>query len=116
MPPDGREIVVEHFLPQEELRFYKQGGGEGDAQPERGERFVIGPSANALGTFWWRWGDLNGDLADKKFQSDDWFDGKDDGGDQELAVAEEGLWLKSEGENGFGLTMDVENEAEIEFV
>lgn len=116
VPRDGGEIEVKHLLPRENLRFYKQGGDEGDAQPEKGERYVIGPNVNALGTFWWRWGDLNGDLADKKFQSDDWFDGKDDGGDQELAVAEEGLWLKSEGENGFGLTMDVENEAEVEFV
>ncbi len=116
MPPDGREITVEHLLPREELRFYRQGGGNGDAQPEKGEQFVIGPSTNALGTFWWRWGDLNGDLADKKFQSDDWYDGKDDCGDLVSAVGEEGLWVKSEGENGFGLTMDVENEVEVEFV
>ena len=116
MPPDGRDITVEHFLPREGLRFYRQGGGDEDAQPEKGERFVIGPSVNALGTFWWRWGDLNGDLADKKFLSDDWYEGKIDGGDRELAVGKEGLWLKSEGENGFGLTMDVENEAEVEFV
>ena len=34
----------------------------------------------------------------------------------EAAVGEEGLWLESEGENGFGLTMEMENEAEIEFV
>ena len=116
VPPDGRDITVEHFLPREGLRFYRQGGGDEDAQPEKGERFVIGPSVNALGTFWWRWGDLNGDLADKKFLSDDWYEGKIDGGDRELAVGKEGLWLKSEGENGFGLTMDVENEAEVEFV
>ena len=116
VPPDGRTITVKHFLPRKALRFYRQGGGEGHAQPEKGERFVIGPSANALGTFWWRWGDLNGDLADKKFRSDDWYDGKNDGGNQELAVGEEGLWLESEGENGFGLVMEVENEAEVEFV
>ena len=116
MPADGRDITVEHFLPREGLRFYRQGSGEGDAQPEKGEKFVIGPSANALGTFWWRWGDLNGDLADKKFRSDDWYDGENDGGNRELAVGEEGLWLESEGENGFGLTMEVENEAEVEFV
>ena len=67
VPPDGREITVKHFLPREVLRSYRQGSAEGDAQPEKGEVFVIGPSANALGTFWWRWGDLDGDLADKKF-------------------------------------------------
>ena len=98
------------------LRSYRQGSAEGDAQPEKGEVFVIGPSANALGTFWWRWGDLDGDLADKKFWSDDWYDGKNDGDNMEAAVGEEGLWLESEGENGFGLTMEMENEAEIEFV
>ena len=116
VPPDGRELIIKHFLPRKVLRFYRKGGEEGDAQPEKGERFVIGPSANALGTFWWRWGDLNGDLANKKFRSDDWYDGKNDGGNQELAVGEEGLWLESEGVNGFGLTMEVENEAEVEFV
>ena len=116
MPPDGRELTIKHFLPRKVLRFYRKGGGEGDAQPEKGERFVIGPNTNALGTFWWRWGDLNGDLANKKFRSDDWYDGKNDGGNQELSVGEEGLWLESEGVNGFGLTMEVENEAEVEFV
>ena len=116
VPPDGREITVKHFLPREVLRFYRQGSAEGDAQPEKGEVFVIGPSANALGTFWWRWGDLNGDLADKKFRSDDWYDGKNDGDNMELAVGKEGLWLESEGENGFGLTMEIENEAEVEFM
>ena len=103
-------------MPQEGLRCYRQSGGDGNAQPKKGECFVIGPSANALGTFWWRWGDLNGDLADKKFRSDDWYDGENNGRNQELTVGEEGIWLESEGENGFGLTMEVENEAEIEFV
>lgn len=47
-------------------------------RPEKGERFVIGPSAGALRTFWWRWGDLEG----KKFWGDDWFEGEGVGGDQ----------------------------------
>lgn len=82
---------------------------------------MIGPSAGALGTFWWRWGDLEGDLAGKKFRGDEWFEGEGVGGDQGgegsqvLERCEEG-WVESEDENGFGLTMDVENEAEVEFM
>lgn len=106
-----KEVVVRHILPRDGLRFYYKTGGE--ARPEKGEKFVVGPSANALGTFWWRWGDLEGDLADKRF-SNEWWDGEEGDGNQ-MSTAEED-WVKSEGENGFGLTMEVVNEAEIEFV
>lgn len=70
---------------------------------------MIAPSERALGTFWWRWGDLEGNLEGKKFVSDEWFDREREDGEGEE-------WVKSEGKNGFGLTMEVENEAEIEFV
>jgi hypothetical protein len=71
---------------------------------------VVGPSAGALGTFWWRWGSLEGDLKGKRFRADEWWDGDKGNG------AEGGDWVKSEGENGFGLTMEVENEAVVKLV
>lgn len=108
---DKAEVVIRHLLPREGLQFFSKTGGKEDVQPKKGEKFVIGPSAGGLGTFWWRWGDLSGDLAGKKFRADDWWDGKGEG-DEVL----EGEWVESEGKNGFGLTMEVENEAEIEFV
>ena len=118
IPPAGqgkegeekREVVVRHLLPRDDLRFYRTDGVQGDVRPEKGERFVVGPSPAALGTFWWRWGDLRGDLAGKRFQADEWWDGGED--EDDCGGAD---WVKSEGENGFGLTMEVENEAEVEF-
>lgn len=74
---------------------------------------MIAPSEGALGTFWWRWGDLNGDLRGKKLMSDEWYDGKE-GDKHEYMKGEE--WAESEGENGFGLTMEIQNEVEIEFM
>jgi hypothetical protein len=119
IPPVGQEnegkenpeVVVRHLLPRDDLRFYRTDGVQRDVKPEKGERFVIGPSPGGLGTFWWRWGDLRGDLAGKKFWADEWWNGGEDGKD---CGGED--WVKSEGENGFGLTMEVENEAEVEFV
>ncbi len=77
---------------------------------------MVAPSEGGLGTFWWRWGDLEGELGGKKFMSDEWFDGERGDGDGDGKGREREEWVKSEGENGFGLTMEVENEAEIEFV
>ena len=114
------EVVVRHLLPRDSLEFWsKAGGGREDAKPEKGEKFVVGPSARGLGTFWWCWGDLSQDLVGKKFYSDNWWDEEDEGedgedGDGNLTPAED--WVKSEGDEGFGLTMEVENDAEIEFV
>jgi hypothetical protein len=121
IPPadSGREVVVEHSLPLEKLQFWqlRDDGYKAQVKPEKGERFVVAPSEGGFGTFWWRWGDLEGKLGGKKFMSDEWVDGErgdGDGDGKEGREREE--WVKSEGENGFGLTMEVENEAEIEFV
>lgn len=121
IPPAGQgkekaEVVARHLLPRGNLRFYSKTGGEGELKPEKGEKFVVGPSAGSLGTFWWRWGDLSGDLADKKFRADEWWDG--DGGEDggQALAGEGGEWVQSEGENGFGLTMEVESGAEVKFI
>lgn len=108
----GQEVVISHNLPLERLRFWSTNPDTdtGSVRPEKGEKFRISPSEGSLGTFWWRWGGLDEDLAEKKFCNNEWFEGSIDEGQH----GEE--WLDSEGDNGFGLTMEVENEAEVEFV
>lgn len=56
---------------------------------------------------------MDGELGRKKFVSDEWYDGEKVDEHEEVKGEE---WVKSEGDNGFGLTMEIENEAEIEFV
>lgn len=117
IPPasSGQEVVVEHSLQLNKLQFWqsKNDGYRDEVRPHKGERFVIAPSEGALGTFWWRWGDMEEELGGKKFMSDEWYDAEK-GDTHEEVKGEE--WVESEGENGFGLTMEIENEAEIEFV
>lgn len=108
----GEEVEVQHRLPVEKLQFWKKrdDGYRDEVKPEKGEEWVVGPSEGGLGTFWWRWGDLEGDLKGKEFRNDEWFDGEK--GDRE---GEGKQWVESEGENGFGLCMEIENQAEIIF-
>ena len=73
-----REVVVEHRLPVKELKFGQMKKGDEyrqEAKPERGEKWSIGPSQGGLATFWWHWGDLDGDLKENGFKNDGWFDG-----------------------------------------
>ncbi len=117
----GEEVVVEHRLPVERLQFWKKrdDGYRDEVKPEQGEKWVIGPSEGGLGTFWWRWGDLEGDLKGKEFRNDEWFDGEKRAGEGGGGGSREGEgkeWVESEGENGFGLTMEIENQAEVTFV
>ena len=113
VPPAGQgEVVVKHLLPRDDLRFWGKTGAGEEMKPEKGEKYVIGPSERGLGTFWWRWGDLKGDLAGKEFRADEWWEVRD--AEQALA-GEGGEWVESEGEGGFGLTMEVESEAVVEF-
>lgn len=108
-------MVVQHRLPVEKLQFWQKrdDGYRDEAKPERGEKWVVGPSEGGLGTFWWRWGDLEGDLKGKHFRNDEWFDGEKGDGDEEREAKE---WVESEGENGFGLCMEIENQTEVTFV
>lgn len=105
--------MVQHRLPVEKLQFWKRrdDGYRDEVKPEKEEKWTIGPSEGGLGTFWWRWGDLEGDLKGKEFRNDEWFDEEE--GDKEGEGAE---WVESEGENGFGLCMEIENHAEVIFV
>ncbi|KAL9630444.1 MAG: hypothetical protein Q9204_004719 [Flavoplaca sp. TL-2023a] len=113
----GEEVVVEHILPVEELQFWKKrdDGYRDEVKPEKGEKWVIGPSEGALGTFWWVWGDLDGDLKEKQFRNDEWFEGETEDGEG-VREGEGKEWVESEGENGFGLSMEIEKLAEVVFV
>ncbi|KAL9590708.1 MAG: hypothetical protein Q9203_000504 [Teloschistes exilis] len=109
----GQEVTVEHRVKVENLQFWKRrdDGYRDKVKLEEGEKWVIGPSEGGLGTFWWRWGDSERDLKEKEFWNDEWYEGRknDDGGDRE-GDGREGV--ESEGENGFGLIMEIENQAE----
>lgn len=98
------KIVVRHLLPTESLNFRTREGQPWS--PEKGEKFVVGPGLGALGTFWWRFGDLRTDLKEANNVADDWWNGE--GGGEEAPADEEGQYLESQGANGFGLTMEVE--------
>lgn len=62
VPPAGQkkkgdkkaEMAIKHLLPRKGLRVLNKTSGEGEVKPEKGENFVIGPSAGGLGTFWWK--------------------------------------------------------------
>ena len=109
VPPAPAAVTVRHVVPRAGLRYDVVGEPAAVMVPRVGERFRVGPSEASLATWWWRWGDLAGDLRDKRFQSDHWWDGREDD-------REGGDWMESEGDNGFGLVMQVENMAEVEFV
>lgn len=106
-------MLVEQRLPLEKLQFWetRDDGYRNEVKSEKGEKWLIGPTEGGLGTFWWRWGELEGDLKGKEFRNDEWHDGENNNREGEGEK-----WVESEGENGFGLTMEIENQAEVEFV
>ncbi|KAG7007540.1 hypothetical protein G7Y79_00009g026490 [Physcia stellaris] len=108
----GKEVIVQHRLPVETLQFWKKRGDgyRDEVKPQKGESWAIGPSEGGLGTFWWKFGDLEGDLRDRGFKNDEWFDGEQETGNYNNVEM-----VESEGENGYGLTMDIENQAEVTF-
>lgn len=115
----GEEVVVKHQLPLHTLQFWKKrnDGYRDEVTPEKGESWTIGPSEGGLGTFWWAWGDLRGGLREKEFRNDEWYDGEKGDADGKEGRGEDGTeWIFPEGENGFGLCMDIENQAVITFV
>ena len=104
------ETTVRHLLPTEGLDFRTRDGQPW--RPSKGEKFVVGPALGALGTFWWRFGDLETDLKTAEFVADDWWNGE--GGGEQAPADGEAQYLESQGANGFGLTMEVETTAEFE--
>ena len=79
-------------------------------KPEKEEVWVIEPSEGGLGTFWWKFGDLKGNLRDKGFKNDEWFDSK-----QKTEKYNGVDIVDSEGENGYGLTINIQDQAEVTF-
>ena len=88
----------------------REDGYRDEVKPQKGEGWVIGPSEGGLGTFWWKFGDLEGDLRDREFKNDEWFDGEQESGNYNSVEM-----VGSEGENGYGLTTDIEDQAEVTF-
>ena len=110
IPPMSKgEIVVRHAVPREKIQFFNPESPPSSDRPDKGENFAIQPNPRALGTFWWRWGDLEQDLTKKKFRADHWYDGDED--EEEM----DEVWVDSEEMDGSGLTMEIENEAIVEF-
>ena len=106
----GKEVTVEHRVAIERLQFWEKrdDGYRDEVTPMKEERWAIGPDRGGLGTFWWRIGDLDADLQGKKFKNDEWFDEEQQDDDNVQLI-------ESEGANGFGLTMEIENQAEVIF-
>ena len=116
----GQECIIEHRLPIQKLQFWEKraDGYRDEVRPERGEIWAIEPSQGGLGTFWWAWGDLEGDLKGKRFCNDSWYeqDSRDHSEEEAGKDEEHDDWVESEGDNGFGLTMAIESPAELTFV
>ena len=108
----GKEVAVNHRVPIETLQFWRkrEDGYRDEVKPEKGEVWVIGPREDGLGTFWWKFGDLEGNLRDKGFKNDEWFDSE-----QETEKSNGVDMVDNEGENGYGLTIDIQDQAEVTF-
>ena len=90
------EVIVEHGLPIGKLYFWQKrdDGGRDEVKPEEGEKWVIGPSEGGLGTFWWTWGSMEGDLKGKEFRNDEWFEEEKDGGKKGTGRERMGLYRR----------------------
>jgi hypothetical protein len=63
----GEELVLTHEISAERLFAYAERIAPEDL--EVGERYEMKTSENYLGTMWWCWGGLEGDLKGKKLHS-----------------------------------------------
>lgn len=62
--PAGGEVQVRHNMPISRMLKRDERWSKDDLKPGESFRFHINP--DYLGTTWWCWGDLEGDLKDKK--------------------------------------------------
>lgn len=65
VPGDGTEARVTHRLGWQRIFRHEEKLSKADLRP--GERFKMGVNDGYLGTSWWCFGDLEGDLAGKRF-------------------------------------------------
>ncbi|KAI0384096.1 hypothetical protein F5Y04DRAFT_235712 [Hypomontagnella monticulosa] len=64
VPGDGSSVEVTHRLSWERIFRYEEKRTKADLEP--GEKFEMSINRGYLGTIWWCWGDLEGDLKGKK--------------------------------------------------
>ncbi|KAL8678716.1 MAG: hypothetical protein Q9186_004950 [Xanthomendoza sp. 1 TL-2023] len=65
--PANGEVQVKHNLPVSRMLKYDNHLGRKDLYPGESYRFRLNP--DYVGTTWWCWGDLEGDLVDKKLSA-----------------------------------------------
>ncbi|RYP42999.1 hypothetical protein DL768_010141 [Monosporascus sp. mg162] len=91
IPGDGSAVTVTHRLDWNRIFKYEEKLSKEDLKP--GEKFRIGLNKRFIGTSWWCFGDLEGDLKGRRFYAwceDDFRDGRPDD-----AFLREGNWMLS---------------------
>lgn len=63
--PASGSVVVAHDLPLSRIFQFESDVKKEDVKP--GEEYSIGLNEGYVGTMWWCWGDLEGDLKEKRF-------------------------------------------------
>ncbi|RYP77951.1 hypothetical protein DL771_000810 [Monosporascus sp. 5C6A] len=79
IPGDGSAVTVTHKLDWDRIFKYEKKLSREDLKP--GDKFRIGLNSQFIGTCWWCFGDLEGDLKGKRFYAwceDDFGDGRPD--------------------------------------
>lgn len=89
IPGDGSAVTSTHRLAWERIFKYEEKLSKEDLEP--GEKYRIGLNTKFIHTGWWCFGDLKGDLKDKKFYT--WYEDDEKPDDDFLR---EGNWVLSE--------------------
>ncbi|RYP44981.1 hypothetical protein DL768_008618 [Monosporascus sp. mg162] len=79
IPGDGSPVTVTHRLDWNRIFKHEKKLSREDLKP--GEKFRVGFNRKYVGTSWWCFGDLEGDLKDRRFHAwceDDFSDGRPD--------------------------------------
>ncbi|KAI2630337.1 hypothetical protein GGS26DRAFT_107048 [Hypomontagnella submonticulosa] len=92
VPGDGSWVEVTHKLSWERIFRYEEKRAKTDLEP--GEKFEISINRDYLGTMWWCWGDLEGELQGKKFHI--WQPGPLPGPKPSDEFVKEGNWVLGE--------------------
>lgn len=89
IPGDGSEVPVTHQLNWERIFRHEEKLSKDDLKP--GERFRIRLNEGYIGTSWWRYGDLESDLKNKRFHP--WVTGQFGDERPDDKFLEEGNWV-----------------------
>lgn len=120
IPGDSSEISFTHHLDWDRIFKYADNPGsihtKDDLVP--GEKFRVGANKKFMKVLWWCFGDLNGDLRDKKFHP--WLlDSCQESDRPSDDFLRDGGWVLGEEENEDGPKLDVvlqDQDAEFEIV